>query len=548
MKRILVLLLAVCILFSLSACNKEIQDNNSSADDLNSSVTETSQSVLGDCTHIYEEWIVQREATCQQDGAKSRICKNCNYVETEILKQLEHTIVVDKGKSATCTNNGFKDGKHCSACNSVIVAQEPILATGHTYDNNKDKTCNSCKFKRILNCKHQNQFTVKGQVATCTSSGFTDGKMCKDCETIITKQETVAAKGHTATTDKAVSPTCTKTGLTTGKHCSACNYIIEPQSIVNATGHNWGDWKVIKDSTATTEGTSQRKCNNCSATESKSIAKKEYSIKLSKTQITVEEGLESEKIGIDFSVSDIKDYHVSFSQTNEIVGISWNASLEDGFYVRGNKPGTTTITITNSDMPGASATLKVTVTPKTTVEGISLDQTHIDGKVGYAYHVIATITPANAQEKYVTWKSSNENVATVFAPAMQSQEASISAVGVGTATITATTYDGGFVASCNITVTAIPIERIEITTSTKLNYYKGETLQLNYRILPYDATDRNQKVIWSSDNTEIATVDSNGLITFIKGIAFTNVTITVTTADGKYTDYVRLYCVPDKTD
>lgn len=505
MKKILSLLLAICLLFCLAACGK---NNNVSTAESNPTIKDSSaendESTSNGCTHSYNESIVEREATCQHEGAKSRTCKKCGFIETEIIKQLEHTIVVDNGKKSTCTELGLKDGKHCSVCNYVIQAQEPILATGHTYDHNKDETCNICGFKRILNCKHQNQITVKGKSPSCTASGFSDGKICKDCETLIKQQVSIAAKGH-----------------------------------------KWGDWRTIKEATAISEGISQRKCGNCSATENKTIAKKEHYIKLSKTNITVEEGLQSEKIGIEFSVQNIKDTHMVFSQSNEIVGISWKSTLKDGFYITGNKAGTTVLTITNLDMPGASATLHITVTPKTAVQGITLNKTHIDGKIGKAYELNANITPSNAQVQYVKWTSSNEKVATIFPPNMN-KNIMVNAVGEGTATITATTYDGNFVATCTITVSAIPVQGIEITTSIKMNYYKGETLQLKYRITPYDAT--NQKVTWTSSNTEIATVDSNGLVTFIKGIVAKNVVIKVTTEDGKYSDYVTLYCVPDKIE
>lgn len=236
---------------------------------------------------------------------------------------------------------------------------------------------------------------------------------------------------------------------------------------------------------------------------------------------------------------------MTFNVSDEsIANVVWENSIKDGIYIYGQKAGKTTITITDFDEPGAIATLNVTVTPKTRVKAISLDKNHIEGKIGKSYDILATITPDNAQEKYIHWTSSNENVATVGWAGGNSSIGIVKTVGTGTATITAKTLDGGYIAQCTVNVTTIPVEGIEITTRAKMNYYKGEKIQLEYRITPYDAT--NQKVTWKSDNTDIATVDSNGLVTFINGIKYKNVHITVTTNDGKFTDTIGLYCVPEQ--
>ena len=78
------------------------------------------------------------------------------------------------------------------------------------------------------------------------------------------------------------------------------------------------------------------------------------------------------------------------------------------------------------------------------VEGISLDKTVLNftAKEQTAL-VTATITPEDASDKRILWKSSDEKVAKVSNGVVES-------VGYGTATITATTYAGGFVASCSV--------------------------------------------------------------------------------------------------
>lgn len=81
------------------------------------------------------------------------------------------------------------------------------------------------------------------------------------------------------------------------------------------------------------------------------------------------------------------------------------------------------------------------------VEGISLDRTTITLQEGSSYTLTATITPSDATDKLITWSSDNEDVATV-------SNGRITAKSSGTAKITATTNDGKYTATCEVTVVA----------------------------------------------------------------------------------------------
>lgn len=123
---------------------------------------------------------------------------------------------------------------------------------------------------------------------------------------------------------------------------------------------------------------------------------------------------------------------------------------------------------------------------------------------GQTQKLTATVAPANATNKAVTWKTSDKNVATV------SENGLVTAVGGGDATITCTAQDGsGVKATCKVTVT-VPVSGIQLSqTSAALTV--GDTLTLTKTIYPSDAT--NQAVTWTSSSDAVASVDSNGKIT-----------------------------------
>lgn len=87
-------------------------------------------------------------------------------------------------------------------------------------------------------------------------------------------------------------------------------------------------------------------------------------------------------------------------------------------------------------------------TPKVSVKGVTLDKTTASVVAGNTLQLKATVNPSNATDKSVTWKSSNSSVATVDA------SGKVTAIKAGTAIITVTSADGGFTASCTVSVTA----------------------------------------------------------------------------------------------
>jgi hypothetical protein len=138
----------------------------------------------------------------------------------------------------------------------------------------------------------------------------------------------------------------------------------------------------------------------------------------------------------------------------------------------------------------------------------------------------AIIKPDNATFKDVVYTSSNDDVVMI----LDDNTGKFMTMNAGTATITATPIDGsGVKATCKITVSdgIIKAEGVTLNT-TNTTIALGSTKTLTATVLPEDATMRT--VTWKSSNTDVATVDENGVVTTVgAGTA----TITATAADGK---------------
>ena len=155
------------------------------------------------------------------------------------------------------------------------------------------------------------------------------------------------------------------------------------------------------------------------------------------------------------------------------------------------------------------------------VTGVTLDKTeYVFHTIGETLTLDPTVSPSDASDKSVSWKSSDESVATV------DQNGKVTAMANGTATITVTTKDQSKTATCEITVaqwvTGITLDKSALVLAEG----KSETVSVA-SITPENANDKS--VSWSSDNTSVATVDQNGQVTAkAKGRA----TITAAAKDG----------------
>lgn len=157
------------------------------------------------------------------------------------------------------------------------------------------------------------------------------------------------------------------------------------------------------------------------------------------------------------------------------------------------------------------------------VTGVRLDRSSLTLQLNNgtkSEKLTATVEPEDAENQSVTWKSSATEVAEV-------NEGVVTAVSVGTATITVTTLDGSYSASCEVIVEKGTIYVSGITLDqTEISLTPGESSKLTATVTPPDATDAS--VVWSSGDENVATVDNTGKVTAVgKGETI----ITATTTD-----------------
>ena len=162
----------------------------------------------GEHEHVWDDGTIVKEAQCTTAGTIQYACTvdGCEETKTEDISATGHVEEIDQAVSATCLEKGLTEGKHCSACNEIFVAQDEISELGHDYEASYNWTDFACEI--TLTCKNDSTHVVSGEMtvtsavtldAKCESNGnklhtatFThDGKTYTD-----TKNETLPALGH----------------------------------------------------------------------------------------------------------------------------------------------------------------------------------------------------------------------------------------------------------------------------------------------------------------------------------------------------------------
>ena len=178
MKKIiyLTIIFSLCCLFLLSSCDNTVISNDNTQQTTNEANGNDNTSTDSDvCQHIFGEWNVIQNASCNEEGRRVRTCNTCPFAEEEPIPKSEiHTPIIDAAVPASCKNPGLTEGSHCSVCNEVLVAQTTVPKT-------EDHTP-----------------VIDAAVpASCKNTGLTEGSHCSVCGKILVERVTVSKLNHT---------------------------------------------------------------------------------------------------------------------------------------------------------------------------------------------------------------------------------------------------------------------------------------------------------------------------------------------------------------
>ena len=265
------------------------------------------QTVVDALGHTAGSAVVENNVApdCENAGSYDNVVY-CTVCGAEISRTrvtvdaLGHTEVVDAAVAPNCTATGLTEGKHCSVCNEVLVAQTVVDALGHTagntvVENNVAPDCeNAGSYDNVVYCTVCNAEISRTRVTVnalghtevvdaavapnCTATGLTEGKHCSVCNEVLVAQTVVDALGHTAgsaVVENNVAPDCENAGSYDNVvYCTVCDAEISRTTVtVDALGHNYGEWTETTAPTCTTKGEETRACS-CGATETKEVAAK----------------------------------------------------------------------------------------------------------------------------------------------------------------------------------------------------------------------------------------------------------------------------------
>ena len=221
------------------------------------------------------------------------------------------------------------------------------------------------------------------------------------------------------------------------------------------------------------------------------------SIVINRDSVTVSVGDNTSLFAV-VEPSDAFDKSITWSSDDSSV-----ASVDSNGKVSALSPGTAIIRARANDGSDVFDTCVYNVRPR--VESIQLSETESFLYVGQSEDLTATVLPESALDRSVTWKSTDESIATV------DQNGTVTAIKDGLVTISAVANDGSnIVATCTYKIEWIPSGIALSKNNSTIKETSTETLKVLFDPI---AVDRD--VVWSSSDEKIIKVDQNGKVTAI---------------------------------
>lgn len=251
----------------------------------------------------------------------------------------------------------------------------------------------------------------------------------------------------------------------------------------------------------------------CTVTVKKFVKLKSF--KLKKSSVTINDG-KSYTLKAVFSPSNASNKNVTWKSSNTDI-----ATVSSKGVVKAVKPGTVTITCKSKE---TGKTVKCTVkVKKVKVKKVLFAEKTYTVKHNGSLQLKALISPTNATNKKIKWKSSHPEFVKV------NSKGKVTGLKLGKdATITATSVDGKYIASCRVKVEKVSVTALKLNKNSA-SVYTGGTVTLAPKFTPAKPSD--SKVTWTSSDTKIATVGTDGVV---KALREGTAVITCTASDGGY--------------
>lgn len=239
----------------------------------NDGCNEVESEVIPATGHTFGEWEVTTPATCETEGQEERTCESCNETETRVIKALGHEFVdYTYNNDATCEKDGTETAK-CTRCDKTDTRVAEGTKLGHELKEeiltnptcetagSKKITCSRCDYEEIVEIPAIGHKWNDGEVTTaptCTTEGVKTFTCQNDPSH--TRTEAVPALGHDLKETIVKAPTCTEAG-SKKVACTRCDYE-DSQVEIPALGHKWDDGVVTKTPTCTEAGVKTFTCQN----------------------------------------------------------------------------------------------------------------------------------------------------------------------------------------------------------------------------------------------------------------------------------------------
>ena len=237
-------------------------------------------------------------------------------------------------------------------------------------------------------------------------------------------------------------------------------------------------------------------------------------------KITVEASTKSLPVGTSMQL-----FAAVSPETASIQDVTWSsrnpgiATVDENGIVSGIKKGTTTITATAADGTAVYGSISIQVVQDVTE--ITIKQTDVRVNVNRTVQLNATVLPKEADNRSVSWSSTDESIATV------TRSGEVRGKKAGLCDIICTSNSNPSVTAYVQVQVVQPVRKITVQNAAGMTMPIGTSQQLFWSVEPEDSTVKD--VSFKSSAPKIATVDRNGMVT---GVSRGAATITVTAEDG----------------